>query len=535
VVYFVSGEDTNSVLCGFTITGGSGTLTPLYSNGYIYRSGGGVFCKGAYGTKIINNHITNNRIISSYASGGGILFYNDNSYLIFERNRVTDNYLFTEVGWAIGGGAEFGGDKLFARVVANVFERDTLISETYAMGGGADIAADPGLANGLVQGNVFKNNIADAKVNNGLGGGFGCYSTGDLEIRDNLFEGNIAKSRDAWGEGGAILIDDEYLTLYGRKIVSGNRFINNQSIGQSASAGGGAIEIFRTIATVSGNYFDQNTAQSSSSYGGAIRIVRSAFKLENNIFCENSATWGGAVYITGLPQMGTGMDFINNTIINNIASSIGGGIRVYDVPVNIINSILWGNSPDQIAVNSGSVIAQYNDIQGGWTGTGNINVDPLFVPGDSLYNLSDLSFCIGAGADSTLGYSVPPLDYDGDPRPNPSGCMPDIGAQESPECTPVTGIEEVNSDIPKVFTLKQNYPNPFNPRTTIEFSIPKTETVKLKIYNLLGQEVTTLVSDKLTPGEYKYTWDASQLASGVYYYKITAGNYVDIKKLILLK
>jgi len=89
--------------------------------------------------------------------------------------------------------------------------------------------------------------------------------------------------------------------------------------------------------------------------------------------------------------------------------------------------------------------------------------------------------------------------------------------------------------FPHEYSLSQNYPNPFNPSTTIEFSIPKSEFVTLKIYNLLGQEVATLVSDKLTPGEYKYTWDASQLASGVYIYKLETDNFNSTKKLILLK
>jgi polyhydroxybutyrate depolymerase len=98
-----------------------------------------------------------------------------------------------------------------------------------------------------------------------------------------------------------------------------------------------------------------------------------------------------------------------------------------------------------------------------------------------------------------------------------------------------TGIEKEDNNLPKTFSLKQNYPNPFNPITNIEFSIPKAETVTLKIYNILGQEVATLVSDKLNAGSYKYVWDAFDLASGVYMYKIEAGNFIQIHKMILLK
>ena len=101
----------------------------------------------------------------------------------------------------------------------------------------------------------------------------------------------------------------------------------------------------------------------------------------------------------------------------------------------------------------------------------------------------------------------------------------------------VTNIEQKNSGkLPKGFVLNQNYPNPFNPSTAIEFSIPKTEFVTLKIYNLLGQEVTTLVSEKLTPGNYKCEWDACGFASGVYIYKITTDNgFEKSKKLVLIR
>ena len=95
---------------------------------------------------------------------------------------------------------------------------------------------------------------------------------------------------------------------------------------------------------------------------------------------------------------------------------------------------------------------------------------------------------------------------------------------------------EVNTKVPPLnYTLKQNYPNPFNPVTNIEFSIPKSEFVTLKIYNILGEEVTTLVSEKLAAGQYKYDWDASNLASGVYLYRISAGSFIQIHKLILMK
>jgi S-formylglutathione hydrolase FrmB len=84
------------------------------------------------------------------------------------------------------------------------------------------------------------------------------------------------------------------------------------------------------------------------------------------------------------------------------------------------------------------------------------------------------------------------------------------------------------------YELKQNYPNPFNPRTNIQFSIPKTKFVTLKVYNILGEEVATLVSERLSAGSYSYEWDAGNHASGVYMYRLQAGDYVEILKMILI-
>jgi len=89
--------------------------------------------------------------------------------------------------------------------------------------------------------------------------------------------------------------------------------------------------------------------------------------------------------------------------------------------------------------------------------------------------------------------------------------------------------------VPGKFILKQNYPNPFNPSTSIEFSLPKRERVTLKVYNLVGQEVATLVDGQLAPGNHVYVWDASDSPSGIYYYRIEAGTESHTQKLVLIK
>jgi len=91
------------------------------------------------------------------------------------------------------------------------------------------------------------------------------------------------------------------------------------------------------------------------------------------------------------------------------------------------------------------------------------------------------------------------------------------------------------SQIANNYELNQNYPNPFNPVTSIKFSIPASEQVSLKIYDLTGKEVASLVNSRLNSGVYEYKFDASKLSSGVYFYKLSAGNFSDIKKMMLVK
>ena len=89
--------------------------------------------------------------------------------------------------------------------------------------------------------------------------------------------------------------------------------------------------------------------------------------------------------------------------------------------------------------------------------------------------------------------------------------------------------------IPKQFSLSQNYPNPFNPATTIKFALPKDVNVTLKIYDLLGREVKTLVNEIKKSGYYEVSFDGSSLASGIYFYRLEAGTFVDTKKMVLVK
>ena len=99
----------------------------------------------------------------------------------------------------------------------------------------------------------------------------------------------------------------------------------------------------------------------------------------------------------------------------------------------------------------------------------------------------------------------------------------------------LVSVDEEGITKPESFKLNQNYPNPFNPTTKISYSIPSNENVTLKIYNLLGSEVATLVNEKQAQGSYEVSFNATDLTSGIYFYKITSDNFTQVNKMMLLK
>jgi len=162
-------------------------------------------------------------------------------------------------------------------------------------------------------------------------------------------------------------------------------------------------------------------------------------------------------------------------------------------------------------------------------------LDLTLADGTTLVNsyIADLS---GLGGGSAVVFASGFLD----PSSNQNGesfgiffALADGTVGQFPEG--VASVENISGVTPDNYSLSQNYPNPFNPSTTINFTIPNSEFVTLKVYNILGSEVATLVNENLASGAYRYSFDAVNLASGVYLYELRAGDFAEIKKMNLLK
>jgi len=482
-------RDTTTVLYGFTITGGFGNRQ-LDGSTYT-RTSAGIGVPGSSAliahNRIIGNAVTKASVPDAYESvtGGGIG--------VFTRG--------------VGGTFVVVRDNLIA---------DNTIEGHFSCGAGIAIITDvPG-------------------------------DTVHFIIERNVIRGNTNKELGTWkGMGGGLSLGVD-LPSYGTKVVRNNVIDHNRVLGALANTrtfGGGVYIVYTdtpsgTVDPDPGELFYNNIiSHNHSDYlGGGVSIWR--FSSETT----NLTSWGNYV-----PRPA----FINNTIVNNGAQD-GSGFFIMDHVPFLMNNILWdepkdstqwgeiylGDVPEWLRWHGPNtyrdVRLYYSAIRGGWEDTlGNIDSDPLL---DSTYRLIDSSPCIGAGVDSmhiaSVWHHAPSVSFYGGPRPQPSGTRPDIGACESALATDVPFLYGAH---PIRFVLKQNYPNPFNPSTTIKYELPEAADVKLKVFDLLGREVSVLVNEIRSRGVHEVKFNGNNLASGVYLYRMQAGNYVETRKLLLVR
>jgi hypothetical protein len=179
------------------------------------------------------------------------------------------------------------------------------------------------------------------------------------------------------------------------------------------------------------------------------------------------------------------------------------------------------------------------------TGLTDLNIFDLAVSGKNLFAGTQLGgiflstnngtswASVNAGLANSPVWALMVIDED--LFAGTSGSTGSVWKRPLSEMITSTSVGQASSQLPKIYNLRQNYPNPFNPSTTISFSLPSKSFVTLKVFDIMSREVTTLINKELSAGNYLQKWNAVNISSGIYFYRLQAGAFTETKKLVLLK
>ena len=531
VVNFISGEDTTSIICGFTIQHGSGTYTPNYLNNI---QGGGIWISEA-GAKIIHNRITHNTLDDSQAvngtgtSGAGIgsNWEDSGNWLVIENNSIDSNTCISRFAYAFGGGIATSSN---TRISNNIISNNTCSGIDYgtAHGGGIGCGKDPSWTNKVyitIEHNTIANNKSCSQ--NNLANSAAVFIS-DLPV---IFESNevvnnkVVTAAKSGGVSGLYLFQPGEGSLVSKNIFRGN----------SSNRWGGALGMqnntyLNNQVFVEKNYFFENIAQN----GGALLSFNVPAKIQNNVFSGNKADKGGAVFFwksETLPVVHLAV-LINNSFSGNTAAFMGGALHSLNSKPLIINSLFYSNQ----AVEGQEIWADTIEIAFSTIdptlifgvvvdGGGNISACPI-LSDPVLLTLSPYNNCENHG---TLTYTCqcgenyfcPNQDITGVTRPQ--GLIVEYGAYEyENKCLPVEEFEYI----------LQCYPNPFTTSITIEYTLKISGQVILQIYNCVGQLIAEPINESQLYGTKKVEWNAASLPPGIYHCRFLAGEFHSIKKII---
>jgi len=558
VVYFTSGEDTTSILCGFTIQNGTGT----YPDAWADRSGAGIYLSEST-AKIIHNKIHSNNINSfAGAFGGGIAVNTMNDmWVVIRNNTIMDNTAQSSQEKSEGGGIY---TMCNAIIKNNLIESNLcastapLYSDAKAFGGGISLVNYSNASRYVyVMNNIIQYNIADGLPR---GGGMAIYKLNGL-VNHNVIRGDTIKSdfvQRGWGCG--LYLDGTYLGMDMGLVIEKNEISGNTFVGNYIAGGGIAMYDMDLPFNINANIIMNNKA----TYGAGIcSKLTYCVEITNNIIKGNEAGLrGGGLFFTSdefsscenrsddrynetdrSNESGDRSLFpllINNTITGNQAY-IGGGMASEQTLRYIIcfNDIFWGNTAtqgeeihldDNCAIELDYCDIDTNLIYGNWSGgQGIINVDPLFC--DDSCHIDFESLCLDAGIGSNeingTSYYAPDLDIDGQPRPLNAGF--EIGADE------ILGvnIRESGNEMNRFYLI--NFPNPFTENTTINYELEEGTQVRIMLYSKSGQLIRTMVNEQQAPGTHHFMFNAEDLHPGVYIYQLKTPVSRETNKLVIIK
>lgn len=581
-VLFNSGEDTTSVLCGFTITGGTGVPDEIFDG----RAGGGIALMGSV-ARIRNNKVTGNSVYHPYiAIGGGIacIGIQDDKMILIEDNIISNNHCLATNQEAVSGGIF---SAVSARMTGNLIEYNSCECEySYANGGGVevsdlsgmpadfyfmdnivrynevsspDISLGAGVSSWFSNTYIFNNSIYLNTVTGqeADGAGIHLYHPEKTEISgNNIYQNAVVTENEYWGAGISCLYPEASLVLEHNTMDSnhGPIYVGDPPELIETGVGGGicVLDALMNEVIADGNILIGNTAK----HGGGF-YSRNSFNLFlfNNIMEDNITYNGGGtgIYHSASASVAENEAMLadtlrpviaNNTFIGNTAEYQGGGLRVNcfrNFPVTF-NNIFWlntaSNGPDIGNFSTSELEIYHSDLDtnligGTWNGYGNIYADPGFI---DFFHIDQESPCYQAGVDSILSggawYYAPGWDIEGDQRPFPDPICPgvEMGADEvSDYCV---GVAE--QARPGRLMLEVA-PNPARGHTMINVTMPGNAIVSLDLYDITGSKVRTMASGQLGQGQFRYTLNAETLKDGIYLLRLTAGKEVVAKKVLVKK
>jgi hypothetical protein len=302
--------------------------------------------------------------------------------------------------------------------------------------------------------------------------------------------------------GGGIYISGECSPAFMRCEI-----INNESMetGGGISVSGNATPSFRHCLMV-GNVTQEDGHTAVCSNGCSVKFINCTIAY-NGVWWEHEH---GSIFCVGAEVI-----LINTISFENI---------IWEIHFS-----QWGDSSKAIISHSNiDGVSTHNNGSVQWL-EGNIDEDPQFAdPDNADYHLTENSPCIDAGT----AFFV----WEGDTLVNMSddeyfGEAPDMGAYESE----YSGVSENESALPTVFKLYQNYPNPFNPTTSLRFDLPVSGNISLKIFDIVGREITVIAEGLFKAGSYTAIWDAQNLPSGIYLARLETANVTRVVKLMLIR